>query len=132
MIYSLLILSSPDAGASVARAHAFARAVLAAGHSIHRVFFLGDGAAAGNALAVFPQDENNPVETWAALGEEQGLDLVLCISSALRRGQLDAGEAQRYDRPDSSVHPAFTISGLGQLVDACASSDRVITFGGSA
>lgn len=94
------------------------------------MFFLDHGSAIGAANAVFAQDENNPADAWIALAAEHGIELILCVSSALRRGVLDEHEAQRHERPHPSVHPAFTISGLGQLVDACASSDRIVTFGG--
>jgi tRNA 2-thiouridine synthesizing protein D len=64
------------------------------------------------------------------LVEQHGIELTLCISSALRRGMLDPAEAERHEKHAASVHPAFTIAGLGQLVDACARSDRLVTFGG--
>ena len=130
MIYSLLVLSSPYTGRGSYRAAEFARSVLARGHSINRVFFLDEGASSGAASAVFPQDELSPVDTWAELGTEHSLDLVLCISSALRRGMLDEHEARRRDKPAATVHTAFTVSGLGQLVDATDDCDRLVTFGG--
>jgi len=130
LIYSLLVLSAPASGHTVLNAARFAGAVLARGHRIHRVFFLDQGAAAGNAAAVFPQDETDPLQAWVSLAEEHGVELVLCISSALRRGALDATEAARHERAGATVHPAFTVSGLGQLVDACAHADRLVTFGG--
>ena len=130
MIYSLLVLSSPFSGRGAWRAAEFARSALARGHSIKRVFFLDDGASGGAVSAVFPQDELSPIETWAELGQAHSLDLVLCVSSALRRGMLDEDEARRRGKPVATVHPAFTISGLGQLVDAADGCDRLVTFGG--
>lgn len=126
----MLVLSSPADGSAARTAAHFARQVLARGHDIHRVFFLDNGAASGAAAAVYPQDEDSPIDAWTTLAERHALDLVLCVTSALRRGMLDAGEAARHERDAATVHPAFTISGLGQLIDACAASDRVITFGG--
>ena len=38
-------------------------------------------------------------------------------------------ELARHEKPASNVHPAFEISGLGQLVDAHINSDRLVTFG---
>lgn len=130
LIYSLLVLSSPASGGNQACAAEFAEAAIAAGHQLHRVFFLDHGSAIGAAGAVFAQDEANPADAWIALAREHDIELVLCVSSALRRGVLDDKEAQRHEKAHPSAHPAFTISGLGQLVDACASSDRIITFGG--
>ena len=128
MIYSLLILSGPATGHGSRLGVDFAQAVLRAGHSIHRVFFLDEGVSNGMQNAVFPQDEASVTGDWIALAEQHGVELILCVSSALRRGLLDTTEASRYDKL-ATAHPAFEISGLGQLVDACASSDRVITFG---
>jgi tRNA 2-thiouridine synthesizing protein D len=130
LIYSLLVLSPPSSGHGGRHALAFARAALSRGHVIHRVFFLDDGVTTGAAGAVTPQDEADLIRGWIELGEAHGLDLVLCVSSALRRGMLDDTEANRHERGTATVHPAFVISGLGQLVEAGAVSDRLVTFGG--
>ena len=123
-------MSHPASGHGSRTAAAFARGALARGHRIHRVFFLDDGAAVGAAGAVFPQDEENPLELWTALAATHSLELVLCVSSALRRGMLDTGEAARHERGTATIHRAFTITGLGQLVDAWTCSERLVTFGG--
>ena len=130
MIYSLLVTAAPESGHTSLTAARFAQTVLARGHRIHRVFFLGAGTLNGAAAAVAVQDETDARQLWQTLGQTHDLDLVLCISSALRDGMLDATEAARHDKPGATVHPAFTLSGLGQLVDAWMSSDRVVTFGG--
>ena len=132
MIYSLLVLSSPASGQGAQTAAAFALATLARGHSIHRVFFLDEGVETGAATTVFPQDEADRLQPWIDLAQQHGVELILCISSALRRGMLDQAEAQRHEKRGPTIHPVFTISGLGQLVDAAAGSDRMITFGGQA
>lgn len=130
MIYSLLVTSSPASGQGAMTAARFARAALARGHTIARVFFLDAGVANGSATAVFPQDEADRLQPWVALAEQHGVELILCISSALKYGMLDETEARRYEKPTATVHPAFTVSGLGQLVDAAATADRLVTFGG--
>ncbi len=130
MIYSLLVLSSPASGHGSRHAAAFARQALARGHDIHRVFFLDAGTDTGSAHAVFPQDEQDRLQPWLELAREHDVELVLCITSALKRGMLDDTEAQRHERNGATVHPAFVISGLGQLVDASLHADRLVTFGG--
>ena len=130
LIYSLLVLSSPVSGHSSRIAAAFAHSAIARGHSVHRVFFLDAATTTSSRNSVFPQDEVNPVLAWEALHEQHAVELVICISSALKFGMLDETEAARYERPSASITSAFTVSGLGQLVDACANSDRMITFGG--
>ena len=130
MNYALLVLSSPASGHGARTAARFARSAIARGHRIKRVFFLDEGVATGSQVAVFPQDECDRLGPWLELAEQHGIELVLCISSALKHGMLDAAEAERYDKPAPTAHPAFIVSGLGQLVDAAASADRLLTFGG--
>jgi tRNA 2-thiouridine synthesizing protein D len=129
MRFALLVHGAPASHAASRTALRFARAALAGGHEIVRVFFHADGVLNGASHAVFPQDEDDPGGAWAALGREHGLDLVVCVASALRRGLLDAGEAERYERGGATLRPEFTISGLGQLVDAALGADRLVTFG---
>jgi tRNA 2-thiouridine synthesizing protein D len=130
MIYSLLVLSSPCSGQGSATAVQFAQAVMERGHQIHHIFFLDEGTLAGAAATVTPQDETNSVELWASFGNRHNIELLLCVSSALKRGLVNAAEAQRYEKEAATVHRAFEIAGLGQLIDATFTSDRMITFGG--
>jgi tRNA 2-thiouridine synthesizing protein D len=130
LIYSLLVMSPPTSGHTCLTAARFAHAALARGHSIHRVFFLDEGTRCGSSHNVVPQDESDALTLWQELKEQHGVELIICISSAIRRGMLDDTEAQRYEKNGATVHPAFEISGLGQLVDACNSAARLVTFGG--
>jgi tRNA 2-thiouridine synthesizing protein D len=130
MNYALLVMSSPFSGQGAMTAARFARCVLARGHTISRVFFLDAGTTNGAAAAVSPQDEENRLQPWVELAEQHELELILCISSALRYGMLDDTEANRHEKSSATIHPAFTVSGLGQLVDASAGADRLVTFGG--
>ncbi len=123
-------MSSPASGQCAMTASRFAHALLARGHSIRRVFFLDAGVGNGLSTTVFPQDEADRLQPWVELSEQHGVELILCIASALKYGTLDETEAQRHEKAAASVHPAFTVSGLGQLVDAAAASDRLVTFGG--
>ena len=66
---------------------------------------------------------------WTALSVEQGLDLVVCISAAQRRGLLCDDEAKRQGKLDNDVAEGFRISGLGQLLEAILLTDRFIEFG---
>ena len=95
------------------------------------MFFLDDGTVAGNTNAVWAQDEANPTQLWADLQRDTSIELAVCVSSALKRGILDTTEADRYEKLSPSLHPAFCIAGLGQLIDALSCSDRHISFGGS-
>jgi tRNA 2-thiouridine synthesizing protein D len=83
----------------------------------------------GSGTTVNAQDERNLNEDWSALIGQHQIDAVVCVASALKRGVLDAGEAARYEKPAATLSASFDISGLGQWVDACLNSDRVVSFG---
>lgn len=130
MKFAIALFSPPHAPSS-RRALRFAEAVLAGGHEIVRLFFYQDGVynAAGGVVA--PQDEADLAAQWRAFVERHELDAVVCIAAALRRGVLDAQEAQRYGRAAVSVTPPWELSGLGQLHEAAQQADRLVCFGGT-
>jgi len=107
----------------------FAQAALEQGHEIVRVFFFYDGVHNTSAFSVPAQDEYDLVRAWNALILEHEIDAVSCVSSALKRGVLDARESVRYERSGSNLLESAVLSGLGQLVDASLKSDRVLSFG---
>lgn len=129
MIFSLAIYAAPYSSQASLSALKFAEALLENGHSLYRVFFYGDGVHNSTQLLSPPQDETDLHLRWCKLASEQDLDLVVCIAAALRRGILDDKESQRYNKNAHNLGEPFELSGLGQLVDACVNSDRVITFG---
>lgn len=129
MIFSLAIYAAPYSSQASYTAYQFAAAALSQGHSLYRIFFYQDGVHNATSLAAPPQDEFNLQQAWQDLAKDNNLDLVVCIAAALRRGILDEGEAKRYDKPSHNIAQEFTISGLGQLVEAAVISDRLISFG---
>lgn len=129
MIYSLAVYGPPYTYQAADTAFHFAEALLAKGHGLHRVFFYHDGVHNGTRLSVPPQDEINIPARWSELARKHKVDMVICVASALRRGVLDATEADRYELDSDNLDAAFNISGLGQLIDAGIHSDRLITFG---
>ena len=106
----------------------FARAALANGHALHRVFFYHAGVNLANALTVTPQDETDTGRAWAAFASDHGIELAVCVAAALRRGVLSEGESQRYERPASNLQTPYQIVGLGQLIEAAIEADRFVTF----
>jgi tRNA 2-thiouridine synthesizing protein D len=107
----------------------FTKAALEKGHDIMRVFFYHDGVNNGTRLTTPPQDDRNIVKRWSELAEQYGLDLVVCVAAAQRRGIVDEGEMQRNGKDAENIAPGFRISGLGQLVEAAIQSDRLVVFG---
>ena len=129
MKFGIMVTSGPYQHQASDSAYHFARAALARGHEVSRVFFYHDGVNNGTRLTTPPQDERNVVERWSALSEEHGLDLVVCVAAAQRRGIVDGDEAKRHGKDADNIAPGFRISGLGQLIEAAIESDRLVTFG---
>jgi len=129
MKISLLVLSEPYSSQSSLSALQYAKAALESGHSIERVFFYHNGVHTGSSLQTPQQDEVNIQQQWKELSEKHQLDLVICIAAALKRGNLNNEEANRYDKSQFNIETPFELSGLGQLLDAQINSDQLITFG---
>lgn len=130
MKFAIALFSAAHAPSS-RRALLFAQAALAGGHEIVRLFFYQDGVYNAANSIVTPQDEQDLPREWREFVEQQQLDGVVCIAAALRRGVLNADEAQRYQRTAMSVEAPWELSGLGQLHDAVQAADRLICFGGA-
>ena len=128
MKFAVVVHGAPGSSQAARSALRFVEAALAAGHVIHRVFFYHDAVHTANALVVAPQDEVDVGARWSEIGSRHGIELGVCVAAALRRGVIDAGEAERYERPAANVRAPFVILGLGQLVEAALESDRVVTF----
>ena len=129
MKYTLMVNEGPYQHQSSDTALQFARAALEKGHEIFRVFFYHDGVNHGTRLAVPPKDDRMLQKEWAELAEKHGLDLVICIAAAQRRGLMDASEAKRQGLNADNIAAGFRISGLGQLIEGGIESDRTLVFG---
>lgn len=126
--FAIVVRGAPYSSQAALSAYHFCHAVLASGHSIQRLFFYEDGVLNASAAIVPPQDDLHLPQAWQTLVQQHGLDAVVCVSSALKRGVLDAAEAERYGLAAGSLLPGFVIGGLGQLVDSCVQADRVLNF----
>ncbi|MCX7673321.1 MAG: sulfurtransferase complex subunit TusD [Thiobacillaceae bacterium] len=129
MKFAILVNEGPYTHQASDSAYQFAKAALAKGHEIFRVFFYHDGVNNASRLTVPPQDDRHIVNRWSALAQEHGIDLVVCIAAAQRRGMLDENEMKRHGKDANNIAPGFRISGLGQLVEAGIQADRLVTFG---
>ncbi len=129
MKYTIMVNEGPYQHQSADSALKFIHAALDKGHEIFRVFFYHDGVNNGTRLAVPPKDDRLLQKEWSTLADEHGIDLVLCIAAAQRRGLMDADEAKRQGLDADNIAPGFRISGLGQLIEGGIQADRTITFG---
>ena len=57
------------------------------------------------------------------------LELIVCVAAAQRRGIVDADEAKRQGKDATNIAEGFEISGLGQLIEAGITADRLVAFG---
>lgn len=136
MRLSLYITAAPEQETAF-RAWQFAQAAVAAGHQLERIFFAGAGVQHGQALSAPGRDEISLTQRWQQLRQQVqaqpdasalSCELVLCVSASLRHGVLDAENAQRWEKPATSLAAGFVISGLGQLAEAQLAADRLIHF----
>jgi tRNA 2-thiouridine synthesizing protein D len=118
MNFAILVNEGPYQHQCSDTAYLFCRAAIARGHRVSRVFFYHDGVNNATRLTEPPQDDRNVVARWSALAAEAGVDLVVCVAAALRRGIKE-----------ELLAPGFRISGLGQLVESGIEADRLVTFG---
>ena len=129
MKFAVMVNEGPYQHQSADSAYQFTKAALDKGHEITRVFFYHDGVNNGTRFGVPPQDDRNITQQWSELSKKHGLDLVVCVAAAQRRGILDADEARRHGKSGDNIADGFRISGLGQLIEAGIQSDRLVVFG---
>ncbi|MDZ7924818.1 MAG: sulfurtransferase complex subunit TusD [Marinagarivorans sp.] len=130
MLFTLVINTAPISlhNGQAHSALLFAKTLIAQKHSIHRLFFYGEGIQNLNAQALPPQGEADLCQQWQAFINAHQLDAVVCIAAAIRRGVFDTTEANRHQR-SAALAEGVSLSGLGQLIEATTTSDRTITFG---
>lgn len=129
MPISVLVLGAPFDHQASYSAYRYVQAAIELGHPVHRVFFYQAGIHSGSQLACPPRDEFDLYDAWQQLKAAHKLDLVVCIAAAARRGLVDPSEAKRHNKANFNLSKEFELSGLGQLVEAIAQSDKLITFG---
>ena len=118
MKLGILVNEGPFTHQASDSAYRFAEAAIAKGHEVARVFFYNDGVYNANKLTEPQSDDRNPTALWADLAKQHDIDLVVCIAAALRRGIKE-----------EILEDGFRISGLGQLVEAGITNDRLVVFG---
>ncbi|MEW6562672.1 MAG: sulfurtransferase complex subunit TusD [Pseudomonadota bacterium] len=118
MKFAIVVNEGPYQHQASDSAYLFCKAAIEKGHEIRRVFFYHDGVNNASRLTEPPQDDRHIVNRWSKLAADHGVDLVVCVAAALRRGIRE-----------ENLAAGFRISGLGQLVEAGIQSDRTVVFG---
>ncbi|MDS1310497.1 sulfurtransferase complex subunit TusD [Marinobacter xiaoshiensis] len=126
--YTLVITGAPYSSQAPQTALLFAKAAVAAGHTVDRVFLYGDGVHLASSLSSPPSDETHWADQWGNFLSDNDIPGVACIASALRRGLIDESEQKRYELPASNLQEPFIIAGLGEWVEGTMASSRVLYF----
>ncbi len=129
MKFGIVVNEGPYTHEASDTAYQFSKAALEKGHDVLRVFFYHDGVNNGTRLTTPPQDDRHITNRWSELAEQHGLDLVVCIAAAQRRGIVDPDEAKRQGKDANNIASGFRISGLGQLIEVGIQADRLMVFG---
>lgn len=122
----LLITSLPHSRQS-SDALNFAQTKLQNGESV-RVFFYADGAYIANDLVWQTANVPNIAEQWAALSHRYGLDLPVCVSTALARGICDDDNAKRHQLSGSNLKSPFKLVGLSELAMLIEQCKQCVQF----
>ena len=128
MIFTIAVHGAPYASQANHHALEFSKALVAAGHSIARIFFYHEGVLTALNSQVTPQEEGDTSDAWREFGAAHEIELAVCIANGLKRGVLSKEEQARYDKPHPTLAAGYELVGLGQLIDAIASSDRYVEF----
>lgn len=124
-----IVVTGPSYGRQDAlSAYHYTQAALVAGHTIQRVFFYNDGVLNASFLSAPAADEFDLHAAWRELAIKHQFGLDICASAALRRGIVDAGEAERLSLPHFNLEYPFQLTGLGQLAESLVTADRVVQF----
>ncbi|VEB95126.1 Sulfurtransferase TusD [Cedecea lapagei] len=128
MRFALMVTGPAYGTQQASSALLFARALLAEGHTLERVFFYREGIYNANQLTAPASDEVDLVREWQSLSVQHGIALHICVAAALRRGVTDEEQAASLGLSVSNLQPGFTLSGLGALAEAALTCERMVQF----
>lgn len=125
--YTIILTQSPALSESHATAQRLVAELINNGDIIDRVFFYQDAAYIGLKTQIPGQGLQASFDGWLNLQKQNNFPLQICIANALRRGIVDNTEAERYQQLET-LQSGFQLCGLGEIAEACQTSDRIITL----
>lgn len=128
MKFSLKVTAAPYSNQGSQTALHTAQALLSLGHKIEKVFFYGDGVSTANNLLSPMKDQLDVRAEWLKLANDHEFELIACIAAALNRGVIGELEMQQQAKKQYNLDPGFELAGLGSLIEAGITSDRMLTF----
>ncbi|MHB9112856.1 MAG: sulfurtransferase complex subunit TusD [Thermoleophilia bacterium] len=117
MKFGILITEGPYQHEASDSAYQFAKAALAKGHEILRIFFYQDGVLNSTKLMEPQADDRHIQKQWTELSTSNNIDVIVCVAAAKRRGIND-----------SVIAEGFKIGGLGMLTELAIEADRLVEF----
>ena len=117
-----LVVTTPPNSNLTTTAINLVRAAINNGVSVLGVFFYQDGVLNAAKNLSIPSDEFQTLSQWQQLNSKYNVPLFLCITAAEKRGLTD----ELTNNELSDIHQAFTVSGLGELVELTSNADRVV------
>ena len=124
--YACLITSSPSDTLATQDAIVLIKQLLENGNLIDHVFFYCEGVHHANHLNKPLGDEFNANQAWAALANEYNIPMLVCVTSALRRGVVDSETATQEGLSQHNLAVPFQQVGLGEFFTRLHSVDNLV------
>lgn len=117
-----VVITTPPYSHLTITALNYVEAALIAGIDVIGVFFYQDGAMHANENISIASDEYQAIAQWQRLQQQYQLPLHVCITAAEKRGiAVDPIN-------NEPMNAAFTISGLGELIELTTKAARLVQF----
>ncbi len=117
-----VVITTPPYSPLTTTAIAYVEAALVSGIDIAGIFFYQDGVMHANKDINIASDEYQAVKQWQQMHQEYQLPLHICITAAEKRG-IDCDSIE-----NDTINEAFTVSGLGELVELTTKASRLVQF----
>jgi len=117
-----LVITTPPYSPLTVTAIDYVEVALVSGIEIIGIFFYQDGVMHANKDIDIASDEYQAIAQWQRLHKQYQLPLHICITAAEKRGIVcDQKENEK-------INEAFTVSGLGELVEITTKASRLVQF----
>ncbi len=117
-----VVITTPPYSHLTITALNYIEAALAIDIDVIGVFFYQDGVMHANENISIASDEYQAIKHWQRLHQQYQLPLHICITAAEKRGiACDSLDNEK-------INQAFTVSGLGELVELTTKATRLVQF----
>jgi len=128
-----VVITTPPYSNLTITALNYIEAALSANVAVVGVFFYQDGVLNASNKVSITSDEFQTVSRWQTLHQVHQLPLHLCNTAGEKRGLSDEGSDSESKignntENNSDINSAFTVSGLGELVEITNQAQRVVQF----